>query len=157
MDEKTAALYRFDVKEVDGDSVSGDNIADTRFRRNGRHEIRYPNFSGALKRVGAGNGWVIDILRKYVLGHEIEVEAGMQPRNERQHVICEVDYLESLRENGRMPQYLVGLAMHNLRRKYGDRTGFSTRVFDYLEDSFKWYAKKIDAIEPVLEKALVYA
>ena len=154
MNERARDLFGFDVEEVNGNHVSSKNIAETRFRSNGRHEIKVPNFRNLSWRFWEKYGGIINALRHYILGHEVEVEAMREPRNEAEHTAFELDYLETLRENGEMLPYLTGLATHKLRLKYGDRTGFSSRIVNYVNQKVRKYAEKIEAIEPIIEEAL---
>ncbi len=149
------------IENVDGNYVDpeGDNIA---IFDEGTNTAIIPNFSNiSLYMKGVPShvrdffkAYVIDPLRRYVLGHEIQVEAYMNPQTEREHSLYEREYLESLRESGQMLTYLVGLSTHKLRLKYGDRTGFSSGIRTYLDDKIRKYAKVIEKIEPMVELAL---
>jgi len=161
MDNMTQRLYGecaecgtndlYTIREVPGNCVSSDNIAETDFDN---RIITTPNFRNLPLWFRKRYGKTIDALKEYLFGHEAEVEAMREPKNEGQHAAFELDYLETLRENGEMLPYLVGLVTHNLRLKYGDKTGFSSRIVNYIGNKVRKYAEELEAIEPIVEEAL---
>jgi len=168
MNEMTKKLYGetgdcsehdlFRIEEVHGNSVSARNIAETDFDNK---VIRIPTFKNLSRTFREKYADVIEGLRYYLFGHEAEVEATRMSQYERRsedlHSKFEREYLETLRTEGKMLPYVIGLATHNLRLKNGDSTGFSSRIVTYLNEKTRKYADSVKTIEPVVEQALSYA
>lgn len=147
MDQKKAmeSLYGFRIEELKDRSTvdSKGHLGMTDF---GKKRILIPGFGDVLREYPK-LGQIADLVQKYILGHEIEVEAYGRPRGEKDHSMKEMQYLEGLRERGEMPEYMAGIAMHSLRMKYGDRTGFSTYIKDYVEKGKKRFAEYVKPLE----------
>jgi len=147
MDQEKAIerLYGFRIEELKDRSTvdSNGHLGMTDFRKK---KILIPGFGDVLKRYPK-LGPIADWVKSYILGHEIEVEAYGRPRGEKDHSKREMQYLEGLRERGEIAQHATGLAIHRLRIKYGDRTGFSTYIKDYVEKGKEMFAEYVKPLE----------
>jgi hypothetical protein len=126
--EMAEELFGFRVEEVIGNRVGSEVLGLTDFNK---RTIKVP-------RTGRRE------IDEYVAGHEYAVEAIGHPRTEQEHAELEAEYLGQLRENGEWGAYLTGLAMHKLRSRYGDKTGFSGMVFRCLDRYIKNPGKDLE-------------
>ncbi len=119
------------IEEVPGYQVSDDAVAETYFNDK---IIRIPDY-------GRSGEWTP--LKKYVLGHEVLVEACGRPRNDREHAKLEKDYLKELRDSRNWREFFTGLAMHKLRNKHGERKWFRT-IAGFLDNQVREYRNDVD-------------
>ena len=144
MGNPTKELYEIEVLE---DRSSVDRKGHLGMTDFGRKKIVIPGFGDVLKRYPK-LAPIADLVRSYILGHEIEVEAAYgRPMSEKTHSMREKEYLEGLRERGEIGPYAAGVAMHKLRREHGDRTKFSTYIKDYVDwgkERFSEYVKPLE-------------
>lgn len=147
MDQKTAmeSLYGFRIEELKKKSRV-DSKGHLGMTDSGRKKILIPGFGDILRKYPK-LGPIADLVKKYILGHEVEVEAYGRPRSERDHSMKEMQYLEGLKKRGEIAPYAAGLAMHDLRMKYGDRTKFSTYIKDYVEKGKERFAEYVKPLE----------
>jgi hypothetical protein len=116
-------LFNYRIEEVPGNQLDEDTLGITDFDKKA---IRIPDFRT--------KGF--HPIKNYIKGHELYVEALGRPGNEDEHSLYESEYLDFLKDNDYRQEYLTGLALHKLRNRYGDREGFSGKVFRHLEKRY---------------------
>lgn len=125
-------------KGVDVEGREGSNLGVTRFDRK---EI----YRAMMLPKAVGD---------YVLGHEAFVEAHGHPNGAENHAILEKEYLENLKNDGYMNEYLAGVAMHYIRNKAGNTAPFRwirkyvDNAVDKYKDSeaFQYHMANIDKV-----------
>jgi len=143
LSRKMAAKEGYGVEDVQGKGVNvdgsqGTNLGVTRFDWK---KIFVPTY-------------LPKALRDYVLGHEAFVEAYGRPSGERDHADKEMEYLQDLKRDGYMNEYVAGIAMHYLRNKSGNTRPFrwiksyvDKAVSEYKDSElFKQNVEDIDSV-----------
>ncbi len=155
--DPTKELYEVEVLK-DESRVDTKHIGMTEFDKK---RITVPGFGNVLSKVYRKcrskydeYKTVAESLKDYILYHEVNVEALHEPKSEWEHSVLEKEYLEGLRESGHYLPYLIGLTVHKMRLKHGDKTVFSKKIKSYIKDRVEKYRESVDGLEEPLSVIL---